>query len=313
VKKASDPRRPRAQRFRAAIEKQGPNPYVDVPQRVSRALLPHARAGRVTFEGLLNKASIRGTVVSAGRGRQRLYINGGMRAAAGVALGDTVTLELRPTDPDTVRPPADVAAGLRRVKGAATAFEALTPSHRRELLRYIDDARTPETRRRRIEGTADHLLAKRAPLARGRKERPLWACPRCGNEFVNRNQWHSCKRPNLEEPFEGKPQFVRDLFERFRKMVEACGPVKLLPYRDKVGFMVRVRFAGAIPKTGWLEIGFWLPRRVESPRFRKVETISLNAHVHLLRVTEPKQLDREVASWLEEAYAVGCQKHLACG
>ncbi len=74
--------------------------------------------------------------------------------------------------------------------------------------------------------------------------------------------------------------------------------------------MVRVRFAGTIPRTRWLEIGFWLSRRIESPRFRKIETIYPNAHVPLLRITEAAQLDREVAAWLREAYAVGCQEHL---
>jgi hypothetical protein len=32
-------------------------------------------------------------------------------------------------------------------------------------------------------------------------------------------------------------------------MVEACGPVRLVPYENKVGFMVRVRFAGAVPRS----------------------------------------------------------------
>ncbi len=106
---ASDRRQARAQRFRATIRRQGPNPYVDVPEAVSREFAAYARAGRVRFEGTLNKAAIRGTLIPVGRGRQRLYVNGGMRAAAGVAPGDTVSFELRATRPGTVRPPADVS------------------------------------------------------------------------------------------------------------------------------------------------------------------------------------------------------------
>lgn len=168
----------------------------------------------------------------------------------------------------------------------------------------------PESRRRRIQKTIEHVAGKDTPSERPRPSRPLWTCPRCGNEFVNRNQYHSCRRRSLEEPFAGKPAHIRALFDRFRSMVEACGPVKLLPYRDKVGFMVRVRFAGAFPRTRWLEIGLWLPRRIEHPRFSRIETIYPKAHVHRLRVTEPSQLDRELAGWLKEAYAVGCQEHL---
>ena len=93
-------------------------------------------------------------------------------------------------------------------------------------------------------------------------------------------------------------------------MVEACGPVKVLPYRDRIGFMVRVRFTGAVPRKNWLDVGFWFTRRVTNPRFHKIETLYPNAHIHLLRITQPDQLDAEVAAWIKEAYAIGCQEHL---
>ena len=61
----------------------------------------------------------------------------------------------------------------------------------------------------------------------------------------------------------------------------------------------------------WLDVGFWLTRRVETSRFRKIETRHPNAHVHLLRITTPDQLDAEVARWLAEAYELGRQHHRA--
>lgn len=297
--------------FRATICRQGPNPYIDVPQSVSRAFEAYARAGRVSVVGRLNKAPIRATLIPARRGRHRLFVNSGMRSAAGVGVGDTVRFELRPTKPDSVPLPADVAAYFRKTNSARRAFQALPPSHRRELLRYIDDARTPETRRRRIEKSIAHVLGREAPAEVRVARRPLWTCPRCGNEFVNRNQYHSCKRYEMHDAFRGKSSDVRALFERFRAMVERCGPVKVLPYRDKVGFMVRVRFAGAVPRSQWLDIGLWLPRRINHRRFHRVETISPSAHIHVMRVTKPAELDAQVALWLKEAYAVGCQEHLA--
>jgi hypothetical protein len=299
-------------RFRATIRKQGPNPYVDVPAGVSRAFSPHAREGRIRVEGRLEKAAIRGTLVPVGGGRHRLFLNGGMRSAAGVDTGDTVTLELRATPYDVVRPPRDVAVGLREA-GARAAFDIGSPSYRHEILRWIDDARTPEARRRRIAQSIDRLLGRTAaPSPRGAAlaSRPLWTCPECGNEFVHRNQYHSCRRYELDQPFVGKPGWVRDVFDRLRAMVEAFGPVKVLPYRDKVSFMVRVRFAGAVPRKRWLDVAFWLPQRIDSPRFHKVETITPDAHLHLVRVTRPEDLDAELAGWLREAYAVGRQEHL---
>ena len=298
-------------RFRATIKKQGPNPYVEVPEGVSRALAEFARASRISVEGKLNGATVRATLVPAGKGRHRLYVNGGMRRAAGVGVGDTVSFELRGTSYDEVRPPEDVAGALLKVESAAAAFDALSPSHRRELLRYVDDARSLKTRQRRIQSTIEHVLGGETPGKRKAPDRPLWTCPKCGNEFVNKNQYHSCGRYSLSDLFAGKPEHIRRIFDRFREMVEACGPIKVLPYRDMVGFVVRVRFAGAVPKTQWLDIGLWLPRRVEHARFHKVETIYPNAHTHVLRVADAGQLDEEVAGWTREAYALGCQRPLA--
>jgi hypothetical protein len=49
--------------------------------------------------------------------------------------------------PDT---PEDLQAALTRTKGAATAFKAMSPSHRREYIAWIVEAKRAETRARRI-------------------------------------------------------------------------------------------------------------------------------------------------------------------
>lgn len=294
-------------RFRARVATQGPNPYVDVPPRVTEAFAPWARAGRVTVVGSVRGVEVRATLVPVGSGRQRLFVNGGMRAATGVQVGDEVTFTLWVTQPDEVVVPADVATGLAGEPGAREAFDALPPSHRRELLRHVDDARTPQTRARRIAQTVDHVL-DRTPPKQTRTDRSLWTCPDCGQAFVTRNASHSCRRWTVEELLDGVPQNVRTLLDRFTAMVEACGPVTVFPSRDRMTYMVRVRFAGATPRRRWLDVALWLRRRVESPRWRKVETIYPDAHVHVLRVTRVDDLDEETGGWVREAYAVGCQE-----
>jgi Bacteriocin-protection, YdeI or OmpD-Associated/Domain of unknown function (DUF5655)/Domain of unknown function (DUF1905) len=301
------------QRFQAKLQKTGVNLFVEVPARVSSAMEGFAHSGRIRVAGQLNTTPMQGTLVPVAGGRHRLFVNGGMRSAAKVGLGDLVSIELRPTKPNEIVVPDDLATGLRRVPGALAAFNAQPVSRRRELIRYIVDARTPQSRERRIAKTADHILGKEAPPAKrfaAIRERPLWTCPRCGNQFVNKNGFHSCRRWSLDEAFRGRPAFVRELFQHVRALIETCGPVRMVPYRDRVGFMVRVRFAGATPKRDCLEIGFWLPRRIASERFHKVETIYPNAHIHVLRIRQAAELDSEVFEWIKEAYAVGCQQHL---
>jgi hypothetical protein len=206
--------------------------------------------------------------------------------------------------------PADLQTALRAARGARSAFQKLTAAHQRELLRYIDAARTASSRQKRIAEAVDQSLGRSASRSRGRTEGELWVCPRCGSPFVNRNQWHSCARHSIDDAFEGKPAHIRTLFDRFREIVESFGPNIVVPYHNRVAFMARVRYAGAQPAKRWLEIRFWLDRRIASHRFHKVETITPRAHIYWIRVQGLSDFDHEVIGWLRSAYAVGCQQHL---
>jgi uncharacterized protein YdeI (YjbR/CyaY-like superfamily) len=53
--------------------------------------------------------------------------------------------------------PPDLAAALEGCPPAGSAFAALPPSHKIEYLRWIDEARRPETRARRIASTLERL------------------------------------------------------------------------------------------------------------------------------------------------------------
>lgn len=73
------------------------------------------------------------------------------RAAAGVQAGDMVdvTLELDAA-PRTVDVPDDLATALADVPGVHDAFDALSFTKRKEHVRSVNDAKTAETRSRRI-------------------------------------------------------------------------------------------------------------------------------------------------------------------
>lgn len=54
-----------------------------------------------------------------------------------------------------------------------------------------------------------------------------------------------------------------------------------------------------------------LTRRLERPRFRRIETMTPKCFVHHFRIKSLNELDEEVKSWLREAYLVGTQEHLS--
>jgi hypothetical protein len=142
------------------------------------------------------------------------------------------------------------------------------------------------------------------------KLQPLWRCPACKREFANRNQSHACGTYDLDHHFKGKPPEIRALFDRLAAIVEAVGPVRILPEKTRIAFQVRMSFAQVTPRRRWLDGHVVLARRREHPRFTRIETFSPRNHLHAFRVTSPADLDAEFRSWIKEAYAVGEQRHL---
>jgi hypothetical protein len=143
-----------------------------------------------------------------------------------------------------------------------------------------------------------------------RSTRPLWRCPDCERQFANRNQSHFCGRHDLELHFARKPAEIRGLFDAVVAEIERCGPVVVVPEKTRIAFQTRMSFAQVTPRTRWLDGHVVLARRVEHPRFRKIETISPRNHVHHFRLAAREDIDAEFAKWIEEAYAVGEQRHL---
>lgn len=54
-----------------------------------------------------------------------------------------------------------------------------------------------------------------------------------------------------------------------------------------------------------------LARRLEHPRFLRIESISPRNHVHHFVLHKVSDIDAEVRRWLREAYLVGKQEHLS--
>jgi hypothetical protein len=70
----------------------------------------------------------------------------------GKKAGDTVHVILQKDESvRTVSIPADLQDILNQIPGAAAAFDKLSYSHRRGYVNYLDEAKKPETRQKRLE------------------------------------------------------------------------------------------------------------------------------------------------------------------
>jgi hypothetical protein len=140
---------------------------------------------------------------------------------------------------------------------------------------------------------------------------PLWKCSKCGRLFANRNQSHFCFRHTLREHLAGKSPRAIALFREFAHLVKRCGPVRVVPEKTRIAFQVRMSFAAVTLRQDRIVGHIVLARRLENPRFTKIEYISPRNHVHSFCFHSREELDREVLSWVREAYRVGQQRHLS--
>lgn len=139
----------------------------------------------------------------------------------------------------------------------------------------------------------------------------MWSCPRCARTFANRNQTHTCALlGDLDAHFAGASPNVRATFDRVLAVVRELGPVMVLPEKTRIALHVRMSFAALMPRTRWLNGHLVLARRVDSPRFVRIETFSPRNVLHAFRLQTPQDVDATFAAWLTESYRVGCQEHL---
>jgi hypothetical protein len=129
--------------------------YVRIPADVVAAL---GGAGRIPVRATFDGVAYRGSVVSMG-GEKVIGLLKAIRTELGKAPGDPVTVTLEAdTEERSVVVPDDLRDALT-VAGALDAFDALSYSHQREHLGWIDEAKRPETRARRIRQTVERLQA----------------------------------------------------------------------------------------------------------------------------------------------------------
>ncbi len=110
----------------------------------------------------LNGHTYRSTVTPYG-GVFMLPLSAEHRELAGVAAGDEVDVELKlDTEPREVTVPPDFAEALHDDVAVRERFNALSYSNKRRIVLWIEEAKTAETRQRRIAKAIASLREGRA-------------------------------------------------------------------------------------------------------------------------------------------------------
>lgn len=145
-------------RFEAVLRAIATNRYVDVSSSVGAAL---GIAGRAPVKARVLGLQFDSTLLPSRTGGHRLFVPSAVWKTRGVAVGDTVLVEVwRVAVPPIVLPP-ELRPFAKATPAVASAYGRITPADRRQIARYFDSARSEETLRRRAAEIARRLLSPR--------------------------------------------------------------------------------------------------------------------------------------------------------
>jgi hypothetical protein len=154
--------------FCAKIEIIGINPFVFLPDKVLQALFAQAgkTKGKIPVKITIDGHSFIQTLIKYS-GHWRLYLNTPMRKATGKEVGDTALFTIA-YDPAVREVPihSKLTAALKANQNAKQVFDALIPSRRLEIVRYISFLKTEESIDRNVVKAINFLLGKERFIGR---------------------------------------------------------------------------------------------------------------------------------------------------
>jgi len=141
----------------AKTGKTGSWTFLILPKAVSDRL---PRRGRTTVEGTLNDHPFQATLEPDGQLSHWLKVGKELSEATGVQVGDVVTLAIAPVEQEPEpKVPADLHEALAASPQARAVWDATTTIARLDWIHWIESAKRPKTRQRRIANACDMLVS----------------------------------------------------------------------------------------------------------------------------------------------------------
>jgi Bacteriocin-protection, YdeI or OmpD-Associated/Domain of unknown function (DUF1905) len=148
------------QKFDAKLQGRGPGnawTCLPIPFDVEKAFGSKAR---VSVVGTINGFPFRNSLMPEGDGTHSMMVNKELQKGAKATAGHTVAVVIELDKmPRSVTVPDDLKVILAKHKPAETAFTKLAYSHKKAFLDWIDSAKKPETRAKRLKETIEMLEA----------------------------------------------------------------------------------------------------------------------------------------------------------
>lgn len=131
---------------------------LEIPKSVSPKL-----RGMTKVEGTINGHPFRASLERSTSESRSLCVNNAMLRGARAKIGETVKLAILGPEPKLTVPP-ELRSALAASQDATTLWKDLTDLGQRDYVRWIEGAKTPQTRARRVTRTVEQLAeGKRRP------------------------------------------------------------------------------------------------------------------------------------------------------
>ena len=141
--------------FTATIQNAGGGgAFVEIPFDVEKEF----GSKRPKVKAMIEGVPYRGTLVRMGSEHHMLLILKGIREQIGKTFGDEIKVIVEPdAEPRLIEIPKDLSKEFKKDKQAKAIFDKLSYTHRREYVRWIEEAKRAETRQTRIIKTIEML------------------------------------------------------------------------------------------------------------------------------------------------------------
>ena len=152
----------------AKIQIIGVNPYVLLPYPILKYLFQKSGKdiGAIPVQLKIGGKDFIQNLVKYS-GKWRLYLNGPMRKAAGKDVGDAIDIKIDfDPKPRTTQVHPKLKKAFKENPGAKKAFEKLSPSRQKEILRYINFLKSEEAVDKNVRRAIAHLTGSKPFVGR---------------------------------------------------------------------------------------------------------------------------------------------------
>jgi hypothetical protein len=128
-------------------------------------------------------------------------------------------------------------------------------------------------------------------------------CYRC-KEQIEEGTPHDCWTTTEEHLTRDLSEDLMDAWERLRETASSFGEQRIYASHRSIMFSRKACYFFVRPRKSFLEVWFFLGRKLKDARVRKIVATSKVKLGHLIHIKHRDEVESPITDWLEEAYGV---------